>query len=129
MPLLARFPIPLSIRACGFPAHGLPTVVLAWLRCLRITDSTHELMQALVVEPGFRPPRDLSRMEVASAFLDHREKAEGVAGAWLIVGKVCAGTPTRPRTSHSVHGWSPTVLSASEQSPLHLAGSRACCRR
>jgi hypothetical protein len=22
----ARFPIPLSIRACGFPAHGLPMI-------------------------------------------------------------------------------------------------------
>ena len=24
--LRARFPIPLSIRACGFPAHGFPTI-------------------------------------------------------------------------------------------------------
>ncbi|MEE3850840.1 hypothetical protein VZC37_10895, partial [Gordonia sp. LSe1-13] len=29
-----RFPIPLSIRACGFPAHGLPMIFCAWLRCL-----------------------------------------------------------------------------------------------
>ena len=32
------FPIPLSIRACGFPAHGLPMVFLTWLRSLRIAD-------------------------------------------------------------------------------------------
>ena len=34
----ARFPIPLSNRACGFPAHGSPVVFFAWLRCLRIAN-------------------------------------------------------------------------------------------
>jgi hypothetical protein len=30
------FPIPLSIRTCGFPAYGLSTVFLTWLRRLRV---------------------------------------------------------------------------------------------
>jgi hypothetical protein len=33
-----RFPIPLSIRACGFPAHGLPMIFLTWLRSFRVAD-------------------------------------------------------------------------------------------
>ena len=32
MPRAARFPIPLSIRTCGFPAYGLPMMFLTWLR-------------------------------------------------------------------------------------------------
>ena len=38
VPLPVRFPIPLSSRACGFPAHGLRSVFLAWLRSLRVAD-------------------------------------------------------------------------------------------
>ncbi|HEX3782709.1 MAG TPA: hypothetical protein VHX38_23835, partial [Pseudonocardiaceae bacterium] len=34
-----RFPIPLSIRTCGFPAYGLPMIFSTWLRHPRITDS------------------------------------------------------------------------------------------
>jgi hypothetical protein len=58
--LPVRFPILLSIRACGFPAHGLTTVFWTLLRSLRVTDSAHELMQALVVEPGWCPTVCLS---------------------------------------------------------------------
>jgi hypothetical protein len=43
VPVWARFPIPLSNRACGFPAHGLPMIFLAWLRRLRITDGSNPL--------------------------------------------------------------------------------------
>jgi len=50
--LRARFPIPLSIRTCGFPAYGLPTVFWTWLRCLRVSDGSVQMVQALVVEPG-----------------------------------------------------------------------------
>jgi hypothetical protein len=57
VPLLARFPIPLSIRTCRFPAYGLPTVFLTWLRCLWVTDSAHQLVQALVVEPVAGPKK------------------------------------------------------------------------
>ena len=51
----ACFPIPLSIRACGFPAHGLPMVFLTWLHRLRVANGAEQLVQALVVEPGRRP--------------------------------------------------------------------------
>ena len=33
VPVQARFPILLSLRACGLPAHGLPMIFLVWLRC------------------------------------------------------------------------------------------------
>jgi hypothetical protein len=36
VPVWVRFPIPLSIRTCDFPACGLPMILLAWLRCLPI---------------------------------------------------------------------------------------------
>ncbi len=38
----AWFPIPLSIRACGFPAHGLPMIFLAWRRDPGIADGAHQ---------------------------------------------------------------------------------------
>jgi len=44
VPVKARFPIPLSIRACGFPAHGLPMIFLASLRGPWIADCAHELV-------------------------------------------------------------------------------------
>ena len=66
----ARFPIPLSICASGFPAHSSPTVFWTWLRCLRVSDSTHELVQALVVEPGAGPTVGLSRSQIAAPLLD-----------------------------------------------------------
>ena len=56
----ACFPFPLSIRACAFPAHGLPTVFWSGLRSLGVADGAHELMQALVVEPGLGPPSRLT---------------------------------------------------------------------
>jgi len=56
------FPVLLSIRACGFPAHGLPTVFLAWLRSFRVADSAHELVQTLVMEPGAGPTVRLTGM-------------------------------------------------------------------
>jgi hypothetical protein len=34
----ARFQIPLSIRACGFPAHGLPMIFLAQQRVQQTPD-------------------------------------------------------------------------------------------
>jgi hypothetical protein len=46
-----RFPIPLSIRACGLPAHGLQMIFLTWFRRLRVTDSARQLAQPLAVEP------------------------------------------------------------------------------
>jgi hypothetical protein len=55
-----RFPIPLSIRACGFPAHGLPMIFLTWLRSLRVADDAAESVQAVPAEPFFRPRRGLT---------------------------------------------------------------------
>ena len=55
-----RFPIPLSIRACGFPAHGLPMIFCAWLRCLRVADGAAQTVQAVPVEPLFGPLIGLS---------------------------------------------------------------------
>jgi hypothetical protein len=49
VPLPARFPIPLSIRACGFPAHGLPTVFLTWRHsggCVRTGRGSGDLKTA-----------------------------------------------------------------------------------
>jgi hypothetical protein len=43
------------VRACDFPAHGLATVFLTWLRSLRAADSAHELVRALVMELGLGP--------------------------------------------------------------------------
>ena len=69
----ALFPIPLSIRACGFPAHGLPTVFWSGLRRLRVTDGAHQLMQALVVEPVARRPLvRLTGTKVAATLLDQQ---------------------------------------------------------
>lgn len=56
MPLPDRFPIPLSIRTCGFPAYGLLVIFLTWLRCLPIADRATELTQAVPVEPARRRP-------------------------------------------------------------------------
>src|SRR5271166_3824237 len=67
-----RLPIPLSIRACGFPAHGLPTGIWTWLRRLRVSDGPHELVQALVVEPGAGPTVRLTGPQVATALLDEQ---------------------------------------------------------
>jgi hypothetical protein len=55
-----RFPFPLSIRACGFPAHGLPMIFCAWLRCLRVADGAAQTVQAVPVEPLFGPLIGLS---------------------------------------------------------------------
>jgi len=60
VPLPVRFPIPLSNRACGFPAHGLPMIFLAWLRRLRITDGATQAIQALIPKPVPRPTLDLA---------------------------------------------------------------------
>src|SRR5207245_3379777 len=66
------FPIPLSIRTCRFPAYGLPTAVWTWLRRLRVSDGAHELVQALVVEPGSMPTVGLARPQVAAPLLDEQ---------------------------------------------------------
>src|SRR5258708_8545839 len=66
------FPIPLSIRTCGFPAYGLPMIFLTWLRCLRIADRARELVQAQPVQPLLRPLLSLSRAQVPAAFLDQK---------------------------------------------------------
>jgi hypothetical protein len=50
-----RFPIPLSIRACGFPAHGLPMIFLTWLRSLWVADGAAKSVQAVPVEPLLSP--------------------------------------------------------------------------
>ena len=53
-----RFPIPLSIRACGFPAHGLPMIFCAWLRSLRVADGAAKPVQAVpcVSSSDLAPP-------------------------------------------------------------------------
>jgi hypothetical protein len=70
VPLLACFPIPLSIRACGFPAHGLPMIFLTWLRSLRIADGPTEPVQTPLVEPVFGPLPGLAGTEVTAPLLD-----------------------------------------------------------
>src|SRR5204862_6503320 len=72
VPVRACFPVPLSIRACGFPAHGLQLVCLTWLRRLRVADGAHELIQAMVVEPGARPEVRLAGTQVTAALLDQQ---------------------------------------------------------
>ena len=42
-----RFHIPLSIRACGFPAHGLPMIFWTLLRSLRVADGAGQAVQAV----------------------------------------------------------------------------------
>src|SRR5487761_435432 len=72
VPVTARFPIPLSIRTCGFPAYGLPVIFLTWLRCLRIADGAGELVQALPVQPFLGPLVRLPGSQVPAAFLDQQ---------------------------------------------------------
>jgi len=72
VPLPVRFPIPLSIRTCGFPAYGLPMILLTWLRSFRIADGAHELVQALVMEPGRCPSFDLTSPQVTTPLLDKK---------------------------------------------------------
>src|SRR6266508_3325296 len=72
VPLPVRFPFPLSIRACGFPAHGLPTVVWSWLRSFRVADSAEQLVQALVVDTVLSPTGRLTGTQVAAALLDEK---------------------------------------------------------
>src|SRR6266702_7346845 len=69
---VARFPIPLSIRTCGFPAYGLPMIFLTWLRCLRIADGTAEPVQALSLEPLACPPVSLPGAQVPAPLLHHQ---------------------------------------------------------
>src|SRR5258708_7640487 len=66
------FPIPLSIRTCGFPAYGLPMIFLTWLRCPRIADGAPEPVQAVPVEPVFRPRLGLTGPQVPAPLLDHQ---------------------------------------------------------
>ena len=65
------FPIPLSIRTCGFPAYGLPMIFCAWLRCLWVMDRAAELVQVVPVEPVLRPLLCLSGTQVATPLLEH----------------------------------------------------------
>src|SRR5215475_808011 len=67
-----RFPIPLSIRACGFPAHGLPMIFLTWLRSLRIADGATKTVQALPSKPLLCPLIELSSTQVATPLLDQK---------------------------------------------------------
>lgn len=55
----ARFPIPLSNRARGFPAHGSPMVFRTWLRCLRMAFE-------LAARIRLAPPRDSDGKSLAS---------------------------------------------------------------
>src|ERR1022692_4256340 len=66
------FPIPLSIRTCGFPAYGLPMIFLTWLRCLRIADGATQAVQAVPVEPVLGPRLGLSGSQVPAPLLDHQ---------------------------------------------------------
>src|SRR6476659_9724560 len=92
-----RFPIPLSIRACGFPAHGLPMIFLTWLRSLRVADGAAKSVQAVPVKPLFSPLTGLPGTQVAAPLLDHQaeqpphhipvdltEFDPGVAGAKVV---------------------------------------------
>src|SRR5580700_8647825 len=72
VPEQARFPIPLSIRTCGFPAYGLPMIFLAWLRCLGIADGARELVQAQPVKPLLSPLGRLPGTQVPAPFLDQK---------------------------------------------------------
>src|SRR5258708_3547267 len=72
VPEQARFPIPLSIRTCGFPAYGLPMIFLAWLRCLRIADRASEPVEPVPVEPVFCPRLGLTGVQVPTPFPDHQ---------------------------------------------------------
>src|SRR6202011_2254825 len=53
-------------------AYGSPTVFWTWLRCLRVSDGAHELVQTLVVEPGFGPTPRLTGTQVAAPLLDEQ---------------------------------------------------------
>src|SRR4029077_19990707 len=92
-----RFPIPLSIRACGFPAHGLSMIFCAWLRCLRVADGAAKSVQAVPVEPLLGPLIGVPATEVAAPLLNHQaeqpprdvfvdlsELVSGVAGAKVV---------------------------------------------
>jgi hypothetical protein len=68
----ARFPVPLSIRACGFPAHGLPMIFLAWRRDPGIADGAHQPVQAQLPEPLARPEPPLAGPQVAAVALDQQ---------------------------------------------------------
>src|SRR4029077_3424466 len=61
-----RFPIPLSIRACDFPAHGLPMIFLTWLRSLRVAEGTAESVQSVPVKPLLGPVIGLASTQVAA---------------------------------------------------------------
>ena len=97
VPCRACFPILLSIRTCDFPADGLPTVFWTWLRRLRVTDGAHQLVQALVVEPGRRPALHLAMAQVTAPLLYEEaveppgdvevngdELGRGIAGAEVV---------------------------------------------
>ena len=66
------FPIPLSIRTCGFHACGLPMIFLAWLRCLRKADGASQAIQAVPAEPPLVPLPGLPSVQVAAPLLDHQ---------------------------------------------------------
>ena len=70
---------------------------MTWLRCLRVTDGAHQLVQALVAEPGAGPTVRLARVQVAAPLLYeqavqsprhvavHRDElVGGVAGAEVV---------------------------------------------
>ena len=73
----ARFPILLSNRASGSPAHGSPMVAHAWLRCLRIADGAAKSVQAEPIEPVLGPLAGLPGTQVATLTL-HEEAPEPV---------------------------------------------------
>src|ERR1700758_3812057 len=92
-----RFPIPLSIRACGFPAHGLPMIFWAWLRSLRVLDGAGQTVQAVSLEPRACPLINLPGTQVTAPLLDEKtfepprdvaidldELLSGVAGAKVV---------------------------------------------
>lgn len=72
VPVRARFRIPLSIRACGFPAHGLPMVFLAWLRSSRIADGASEAIKAMVLKPVTSPRIGTPGMQVTAVTFDEQ---------------------------------------------------------
>jgi hypothetical protein len=109
------FPIPLSIRTCGFPAYGLPMIFCAWLRCPRIADGAAEPVQAVPVEPFFCPCPGLASVQVPAPLGDHQaaeaehdvnvglaELAGGVPGAEVVAPARSTGfrSATMSRMSH-----------------------------
>src|SRR5215211_481517 len=88
----ARFQIPLSIRACGFPAHGLPMIFLASRREPRIADRAHQLVKAQLPKPVSSPLIGLSGAQVATVALD-KQAPQSPGDVAVDLGELVGGVP------------------------------------